>query len=289
MSGKMPWFRFHWTTLNYHKILNVAAEADEEPILVLGVWTGLLCIAARGDPGPEGGRLLVTQGRPATRAVLARELGMERDRFANLLMLLVDYGSIEYDGDAWQIKNWGSYQMKSDNSTQRVQAWRRKQKEQRGNPGPAPEPPVGADDDTVTDLMRFFTDETSIYPPAMGDIDRWTNDWYRPTSDLLGLANGDLAAAKQTMKAVLALMQKKRLKYTRPGSLTNVTRRYLADKAWDLVQDEAKRIGASGEPELGEELAQAIERAGGWTWICTADRERAAERFEGAYLRGLRK
>lgn len=293
----MPWFRYHWNTLNYHKLVSIAAEADEEPILILGVWTGLLCIAGRGDPGPEGGRLLITTDRPARRPVLAREIGIDEERFARLLDLFVEYGSVEYTEDCWRIRNWGEYQMASDNSTPRVRAWRERQKAKKQAAGrppkseeltPAAEEPIGEYDEVVQGLVDHFIEVTGIMAPSTGDVRRWSMDWIQPIRALLKLANDDLETAKIRMTAVVALMHKKRLKITRPGSLVTPTRRWLSEQAWDLVRDEILRVGAYAEPQLGEELAQAVRNAGGWRQICTAETATAADRFTNAYLRGLK-
>lgn len=291
MSAIMPWLRLYWNTLNYHKLQSIAAEAEEEVLLVFGAWVGLLCIAGRGDPGPDGGRLLITKGRPASVATLARELNLSEARTARLLDLFIDYGSIELEEDTWQVSNWAKYQRMSDNSAERVRrhrARKKREKEQAEQAQPAgPATPLPPADDDVLNLMNRFNELTGIAPPPTGAISQWTGDWYAPCKRLLGLAGGDLATASNQMASVLELMRAKQLKYTRPGSLVRVTERWLAEQAWSLVTNEIGRIGYAAQPELPAELVRAIGQAGGWQYVCTAPADNAERRFTEAYLRGL--
>lgn len=287
----MTWLRLYWSALNYHKIQNVALETDEEDLFVFGTWAALLCVAGRSDPGPTGGRLLLTAGRPMTIAHLARELRVDNARLARLMESLADYGSLTFDGETWAIKNWKKYQRVGDHTAaerQRRYRERKKAKKARGQAEPEELPLPPANDD-VQALMNHFTEKTGLFAPAPGAVEKWRDDWMAPAVELLMLAGHDLATAKAQMSAVLALMREKGLRYSCPRSLIKVTRRYLGERAWRLVTEEIGRVGASGEPDLTEELDDAIRRAGGWYALCTERAEQAEQRFVQAYVQGLRR
>jgi DnaD/phage-associated family protein len=126
MATKLPWFRLYTEILDDKKIKRVCRVTNECKALVVGVWVILLALANDSD---ERGKLLVSEGNAYTLADLTDETGIQSEVFIDIVNEFKKLGMLEQIDETLQIINWDSRQYKSDDSKQRVNKYRDKQKE----------------------------------------------------------------------------------------------------------------------------------------------------------------
>ena len=117
----LPWFRFypeHLTDPRFHRI---AREAGLPWPQVIGVWTALLCLAARS---PCRGSLHLTPTQPYALDDLAQAAGLDPDCAAALLKSFTRYDLLTLENHTFAIADWSEHQYESDSSTERVRRHR---------------------------------------------------------------------------------------------------------------------------------------------------------------------
>ncbi|MEN6305107.1 MAG: DnaD domain protein, partial [Armatimonadia bacterium] len=142
-ADSWPWFRAFGEMVGDRKLARVAADLGVPRPMVLGIWTGLLCLASASV---ERGVLLVTAGVPMRREEIAEELGCERKMLDDVLGRMTELGMVGEREGAVEIIHWGERQFKSDSSRERVAAYRARTK-RRGNV-------TGAEVGNVTETLR---------------------------------------------------------------------------------------------------------------------------------------
>ena len=116
----LPWFRLYTEILHDPKLRRVNPDTR-------WVWIGLLCLAS---DSPERGQLLICDGIALTVADLASAIGVESSLVESAIITFTQLRMLEQEEDGtYRITNWDSRQFKSDNSTERVQRFRERQRE----------------------------------------------------------------------------------------------------------------------------------------------------------------
>lgn len=120
-----PWFRFYPEVYTDRKISRAAAAAGTEKLFFIGAWAGLLSFASSS---PDRGRLLITTKLPYTDKDICEELELEPEKWSAIRDALFQYEMLDQDENGvYFIRNWDKRQFKSDNSTERVRKYRKKQ------------------------------------------------------------------------------------------------------------------------------------------------------------------
>lgn len=122
----MPWFRMYSEVLDDRKLVYAARDVGESRALVLGIWTGLLCLASQA---PTRGLLLIAENVPYSKENLADELGVELPVFEATLNAFVKFNMVGLEGEIYYIAQWHKRQFASDNAYARVKKYREKKKE----------------------------------------------------------------------------------------------------------------------------------------------------------------
>ena len=100
---------------------------DMNFIEIVGAWISILCIAGSS---PVRGSLYVTLQKRYSNKDVAGILKISEELCAKLMKTLIELDMMELDeSGGYRIKNWEKRQFDSDNSTERVQKWRNKQKD----------------------------------------------------------------------------------------------------------------------------------------------------------------
>lgn len=123
----LPWFRLYPELLNDPKLMIASNTLDINFNEMVGIWIAILCI---GSVSPIRGSLYVTLQKRYSNNDVASMLHISLDFCDKLIDLLLELDMFVLDENGgYNIKNWDKRQFASDNSTERVQKWRDKQKE----------------------------------------------------------------------------------------------------------------------------------------------------------------
>ena len=71
-ESKLPWLRLYWETRTDAKIARVCLKTQQPKVVVLGLWTILMCYAGES---PDRGKLLISDDLPLTAEDIAFEAG----------------------------------------------------------------------------------------------------------------------------------------------------------------------------------------------------------------------
>ena len=151
------WFRMYGEVLTDRKLARVTKTSGQPRVVVLGLWTTLLCLAS---DSPERGRLLLTEDHPYSAEDLADETGLDTGEIAGILNAFADLRMVAWDGDVLTICAWSERQYESDVSTERVRRFRAKQR----NGSATTEKRFGNSPDTESDTEQ--TTETEAEQTA---------------------------------------------------------------------------------------------------------------------------
>jgi len=133
----VKWFRF------YSEVINDPKVQALDPLL-FKAWVNLLCVAAGHDGHLPGGS-----------HVIAR---MRLDYFQRVLNRLVRVGLVVSKEGAYTMHNWDKRQWKSDTSNERVQRYRKTQRNVTVTP-----PDTDTDTDTEADTERLLLLRPQIF------------------------------------------------------------------------------------------------------------------------------
>jgi len=147
--NKQPWFRFYSEMLADRKIEYLCRQTGHPKALVIGIWSTILALA---NDSPQRGVLLLTEEIPLTIVDLARETGLNRETIENFVTELERLGMMKMHNFAYCLLNWDRRQFASDNSTDRVRAWRAQQKRNGDNTGECNDD--NTDDGNVTETLQ---------------------------------------------------------------------------------------------------------------------------------------
>jgi hypothetical protein len=119
------WFRFYSETLHDRKVERICRATGECRAVVVGAWAIVLALA---NDSPVRGALLLTEDVPLTDTDLFDEMGLPHDTTMRLWQIFQDLAMIHQDNGVWYVTHFGNRQYDSDNSTERVQRFRERQK-----------------------------------------------------------------------------------------------------------------------------------------------------------------
>jgi len=160
----MPWFRFYSETRRDPKIRKAAQCAGVSFLEALGFWTALLTIAGES---PVRGKLNVTLQERFSNDDVTFECNTDATTTQKLLEAFEKYDMIVIpDNGPIEIKNWEKRQFSSDNSTVRVQKWRKSKGKQEECNVSETYPSVSVSD---SPLSTEFTKITGIFPYDLED------------------------------------------------------------------------------------------------------------------------
>jgi energy-coupling factor transporter ATP-binding protein EcfA2 len=103
------WFRFYDDAINDPKILKLSDK-------LYRVWVGILCVASKND------------GKLPSLDDMALMIRMKPEKLGEAIKSLMISGLIDQDGPILSPHNWNARQFKSDVSTERVQRFRKQQR-----------------------------------------------------------------------------------------------------------------------------------------------------------------
>jgi hypothetical protein len=103
------WFRFYDDAINDPKILKLSDK-------LYRVWVGILCVASKND------------GKLPSLDDMALMIRMKPEKLGEAIKSLMISGLIDEDGPILSPHNWNARQFKSDVSTERVQRFRKQQR-----------------------------------------------------------------------------------------------------------------------------------------------------------------
>ena len=260
----MRWFRFYHEARTDRK-LEALTDAQYR------VWINLLCYAAEQE---QRGAIEIE-----SEYLLAIECARgDEELLTDTLSVLVKLGIVERDADEVIFVNWGKRQYDSDNSTERVRAFRERQKEQSEQDGNVTEtlqeqqanvsPSVNTDTDTDTDTEA----EKSIAPkparvrepdPLFEAIaEAWKGEPYRvgllntAQSSLVGKATADIRGIGGLPDQVPREWELCRQRFDNPTPAalakhwgTNGTGPKREQRKPDPISEAAALIWGDGEPD----------------------------------------
>jgi hypothetical protein len=126
-----PWFRFYSETMDDQKILSIADELSIHPLVVVGAWSILLCIA---NKSPVRGSLYVTPLKRYSNVSISNHMHLSTDEANAIIGKMVEYEMVSVDEQGgYQVKNWEKRQFISDSSVLRVEKHRKNKKEKECN------------------------------------------------------------------------------------------------------------------------------------------------------------
>ncbi len=138
MSARQPWCRLYSETITDRKLTNAGRLAHMPKVLVMGVWSSLLCMA---NDSLERGKLLMCEDLPLTREQIAADLEMDEDDLGRLLDAFERFRMVAWENDTLVLCHWSERQFESDSSAKRVAKHRaKKQAEERQAPEKQPPP-----------------------------------------------------------------------------------------------------------------------------------------------------
>lgn len=116
--SELPWFRFYPEILNDPKISVIAREMQYEPITVLGIWTYILCLAAKS---PHRGTLSLSDKYNYTVEDIAQVLNWNPGDIQYLMNAFITMNMIYIrDDGAYVIKNWDKRQFTKEDEQRRA-------------------------------------------------------------------------------------------------------------------------------------------------------------------------
>ena len=138
-----PWLRLSSETSNDPKLIGIAAVAKVPFVMVLGLWTHILCRARKNEsPGTF----------TDTPAELACTLGMDEGTVVEILAHLEFHQRNLIDGN--RVAKWDKHQKSSDSSAPRVARWRQAKAEEAAKKAPQ-KPPQIKQDQKVSDVVTL--------------------------------------------------------------------------------------------------------------------------------------
>jgi len=117
----MNWFRFYSEALRDRKIAHISRLTGIDRATVLGVWTGLLCLASES---PCRGSLYLAPGVPVATDEVAEEVGIEQGKMAVLVNAFLALDMLNGEDGTLTVTHWPERQYASDSSTARVRQHR---------------------------------------------------------------------------------------------------------------------------------------------------------------------
>ena len=303
MSKTFPWFRLYSRDfLNDDKLDLVADETGEDLATVRGIFVALMCMA--NDSPTRDGSLMITKGLPRPPAKIYREIGLDEER-AEAILAAMENAQLKildrsHPDEGWCLINFQDRQTRSDTTGAKRQAkWRDKQKEDGQDPGRSPNPVKGKKGTTgqgpdhpystpADPIVQYFTDQTGFWPPADPTLSKVY--WEDPVHEWLMWANQDQELVEDWINQAIQYNRDNRLAYTRPHSLRSTIDRIATQYDFKRLWQEVTRLigehGANKEPaDLDPTLAQMIEAAGGWRFLCQLNSNVAREKFAQAFGR----
>jgi len=153
--SNMPWFRCWNDSASDVKLGAISEEMGKQYHEVLGAWIMLLCIASQS---PERGKLLVTFQKRFTLQGVARFMKLSEGDAKIWVDKFLEMDMVGIENNVYFIVNWQKRQPKSDNSTDRVNKFRKRQEmKQSGNVSETL--PFNSDSDSDSDSLSTLRDE----------------------------------------------------------------------------------------------------------------------------------
>ena len=122
-----PWYRFYSEMLNDRKISFVRQVTGKPRVIIVGAWATILALA---NDSPIRGALLLAEDIPVTIEDLAMQTDLEVEDVQALVDNFQHLKMLEVVNSTFYVSNWGKRQFANDISTERVQRWRERQKEE---------------------------------------------------------------------------------------------------------------------------------------------------------------
>lgn len=119
------WFRYYNGTANDRKLRRIAAQMGIQRVIVLGAWAGIMEMA---NSSPVWGCLLDDDGTPLTVENMSEDIGIDNETFQKLLHHFEARAMLANIDGIRHLTNWDKRQFQSDTSTERVRAYRERQK-----------------------------------------------------------------------------------------------------------------------------------------------------------------
>jgi len=153
-----PWFRFYSETLNDRKIDYICRATGRSKALIIGAWATILALA---NDSPIRGALLLAEDIPLTVGDLAMHTGLEPEEVQTLIDNFRRLKMLEMVNSTFYVSNWDKRQFANDISTERVQRWRARQKDEgeasENSEGDETPDPDGETDETLQKLPQEVT------------------------------------------------------------------------------------------------------------------------------------
>ena len=122
--SKPPWCRLYSEVLSDRKIEYICRKTQQPKVVILGAWSIFLALA---NDSPERGVLLLTEDISYTMVDLVGEMGLDLETGSDIIGAFFELGLLTDDGNAFHVTNFDKRNFTSDNSAERVRAWRAKQ------------------------------------------------------------------------------------------------------------------------------------------------------------------
>lgn len=294
----LPWCRLYAQEfLVDEKFLQIAFETGEHVLLVRGVYIMLMCLAAKTRE--RDGKITISEDIPMRRAQILHYLDLPTERAEPILHQMEELKMIARpDGEPWAVINFADRNPPSDGlGAWYTKKWRDKKKEEAETPSQPPrlsakdkkgtkgKEPSQGDNTPATRLVQIFVNETGFWPPA--DPGQCETYWENPIRDWLLLANGDEDLVEDWMRRAIQRQRNKNYVFSKPSSIDGAVRIIANEvelkKLWAKVGRLMVKHGPGDPPKAEGQLAEVIDRVGGWASLSQQASVVARKKFAEAY------
>ena len=251
------WFRFYSESLRDRKIERICNVTKLNKATLLGIWVTLLSLA---NDSPEPGILLLVDNIPLNVEDFGYEVGMTEQEIAPIIKQFIKMDMVAVDGNVYYIKNWSKRQFKSDNSTERVQEYRKRKEteseqeetvdvtlperfsiapetetetETEQNTGEKASPDAGDTKNKVREALEIkFSTVTGLQRPKTSTQSQKKSAgslWWNPLREIAELCEWDTARAIKLIDASVDKLKGGGLTIASPKSILNTARAFVAD------------------------------------------------------------